>query len=85
MVGASHVEDCQGQRCAHEDYRRPGGEAREHIGGGAGTKGGLRALAAEGACEVSRAALLQEDNTDQKQADHDVDDDDEVKEDLHLR
>src|ERR1017187_4728362 len=41
------VEDDQADGGAHEDDGGPGGEAREHIGGSAGSEGGLRALRSE--------------------------------------
>ena len=79
-----YVEDGQADGGEHEDDRRPGGEPGEHIGRGAGTEGGLRTLAAEGACQVGRAALLQEDDADEKEAHNDVQDDDEVEKNLHF-
>jgi hypothetical protein len=84
-VIAASVEDGQRQRGAHEDDGGPGGEAREHIGRGAGSEGGLRALAAEGAGEIGRAALLDEDDSDEEQTHDDVEDDDEVEENLHCK
>ncbi len=82
MAGA-HVEDGERERRDHEDDRRPGGEPGEHVGCGARAEGGLRTLAAEGAGEVGRAALLEENDSDEEQAHDDVDDDDEVEENLH--
>ena len=78
------VQDGQRERSDHEDDRRPGGEPGEHVGRGAGAKGGLRALAAEGACQIGRAALLQENDSDKEQADNDVHDDDDVEEESAL-
>ena len=66
-----------------KDNGRPCGEPGEHVGGGAGSKGGLRALAAEGAGEVGRAALLNEHHADEKQAHDDVHHDNEIEENLH--
>jgi hypothetical protein len=78
------VKDDQSDGGAHEDDGRPGGEAREHVGGGAGSEGGLRALSTEGAGEVGRAALLDEDNTDQEEAHDQVNYNENIKENLHL-
>jgi len=83
MARSAYVENRQGERCAHEDHRRPACELREHVGRCARTECGLRTLATKGACEVSRAALLQQDDSNQKQADDDMDHDDEVEENLH--
>ncbi len=77
------IEDDQANGGAHEDDGRPGGEPGEHIGGGAGSEGGLRALATEGAGEVGRTALLNEDNTDQEEAHDQVNDDKNIEENLH--
>src|ERR1019366_3806966 len=79
----THVENRQADRSHHEDHSRPGGEAGEHIGGGAGAKGGLRALSAEGAGEVSRTALLQQNDTNEEQAHNHMKNDDEVEKNLH--
>src|ERR1700734_2383881 len=69
--------------CAHKDDSRPGGEAGEHVGSSARTKSGLRALATEGAGKIGRAALLKQDDADDEEAHDDVQDDYEVKQDLH--
>ena len=83
MTGA-HVEDGEAERGHHENDCRPGGEAGEHVGGGAGAEGGLRTLSAEGSGEIGRAALLEEHDSDEEEADDDVDGDDEVKKNLHF-
>src|ERR1700693_3422216 len=57
-AGGADVEHGQADGGEHENDRRPGGEPSEDVGCGAGTKSGLRTLAAESACEVSRTALL---------------------------
>jgi hypothetical protein len=44
----------------------------------------LRTLAAEGASQVGRAALLQQDDTDQEEAHEYVQGDNKVKENLHF-
>src|ERR1022692_3663615 len=72
MARSAYVENRQGERCAHEDHRRPAWELREHVGRCARTECGLRTLATKGACEVSRAALLQQDDSNQKQADDEM-------------
>ena len=83
MARPANVENRQSERCAHEDDCRPRGEPREHVGRCPGTESGLRTLAAKGACEVSGAALLQQDDSNEKQADDDMDHDDEIEENLH--
>ena len=80
---AAHIEDGQAHRSDHEDDRRPGGEPGQHVSCSAGSEGSLRALATEGASEVSRAALLQEDDSDKEETHDDVQDNDEVEENLH--
>src|ERR1035441_2119916 len=82
--GGALVEDGQTDGSAHEDDRRPGGEPGEDVGRGAGAESGLRTLAAEGACQVGRAALLQEDNADEKEAHKHVQDNHKVEKDLHF-
>ena len=77
------VEDGQGDRGDHENDCGPSGQPGQNIGSGARSKGGLRSLAAEGAGEVSRAALLKQDNADQEEAHKDVYRDDEVKKNVH--
>ena len=78
------IEDNQAEGSAHEDDCRPSGEPSEDVGCGAGSKCGLRALTAESASEICRAALLQQDDADQEQAHNDVEDDNENKKDLHF-
>ena len=80
----THVKDRQAERGDHEDDRRPGGQPGEYVSRGAGTEGGLRTLSAEGAGEVSRAALLQQNDTNEKQAHDHVEGDDDVEENLHV-
>ena len=69
---------------AHEDNGRPCGEPCEHIGRGAGTEGGLRTLAAKCAGKIGRFALLQQDDANQEEAHDHVDDDHNVKQNLHF-
>ena len=76
---AAHVEDGEGQRCDHENDGRPGRKPGEHVGRSARTKRCLRALAAEGACQIGRASLLDENHADEEEANDHVDDDDKVK------
>ena len=83
-AAGANVEDSQADRSDHEDDCRPGGEAGQHIRCGTGAKSGLRSLAAKRACEVSRTALLEEHNSDKKQAHEDVHGDDEVEKNLHF-
>jgi len=77
------IEDNQAEGRAHEDDGRPCGEAGEHVGGGARPEGGLRTLSAEGAGEICRAALLNEDDTDQEEAHDQVNNDDYIEENVH--
>ena len=58
----------------HEDDGSPGGKAGEHVGGSAGTEGGLRSLTTKGAGEIGALPLLQEDNRDEDERDDDVND-----------
>src|ERR1035438_3438696 len=83
-AGGTNVEHGQANRREHKDDRRPSGEPRQYVGRGARTKGGLRTLAAEGACQVGRTALLEENNADQEEAHNHVQDDDEVERNLHF-
>src|SRR5580698_1852404 len=83
-MGGAVVEDGEADRCNHEDNRRPGGKAGKHIGCSAGAEGGLRTLAAEGAGEVGRAALLKQDDADQEEANDHMYGDDKVEENLHF-
>ncbi len=83
VTGRPDVEHGEANRREHKDDRRPGGEPGEHIGRGAGAEGGLRSLAAECACEVGRAALLQEHNANEEQAHKYMDNNNEVEKDLH--
>ena len=82
-VAGAVVEYDQADRSAHEDDRRPGGKARKHVGGSARAKSGLRALTTECAGKVSRAALLNKDNTDQEETHDQVKDDEHIEENLH--
>jgi hypothetical protein len=85
-VGArgADVEHGQAEGGDHEDDRRPGGEPGEHVGRGARAESGLRTLAAKGACQIGRTALLKQNDADKEQADDHMNDDDEVKKNLHL-
>jgi hypothetical protein len=77
------VKDGEGDRRDHEDYCRPGSQPGEDIGRGARPEGGLRTLAAESTGEVGGTALLEQDDTDQKDTHENVDDDDKIEENLH--
>ena len=70
-------QHCQANGGAHENNRRPGGETGEQVGCAAGAEGGLRSLAAEGAGEIRGLALLQQDDTNQKERNDDMDDDEQ--------
>jgi len=72
-AGAGHHDGKRDGR-EHEDDGRPGGEASEEVGGAARTEGGLRTLAAEGSSEVGGLALLEQDHTDEEEADDNVQD-----------
>ena len=82
-MSGTNVESRERQRRDHEDDRGPCGEPGEHVGGGAGSEGGLRALPTEGSGKVGGAALLQEDDSNEEQADHDMEHDDEIEKNLH--
>lgn len=82
-MAGTDVEGCERERGDHENDRGPGGKAGKDIGRGAGTERGLRALSAEGTGKVGRASLLNEDDSDEKQADDDVHGNDEIEENLH--
>jgi hypothetical protein len=83
-TSTAHIENDQRDGSAHENDSRPCGEPSENVGGSAGAEGSLRTLSAEGTGEVSRTALLEQDNTDQKEAHNDVHNDHEVEEDIHF-
>ena len=78
------IKNGEGDRGDHEDDRRPGSKPREHVCRCAGAEGCLRALAAEGACEVGRAALLKEHYANEKQAHNNVKYDDKNEKNLHF-
>ena len=67
-------DDGEGDGGDHEDDGRPGGELGEDVCGSARTKGGLRTLTTKGASEIGGFALLKEDDTDEKEADDNVQD-----------
>ena len=56
----------------HEDDCGPGGELGEEVGCSARAEGCLRALTAEGSGEVSRLALLKEDDTNDEEGNDNV-------------
>ena len=60
-------QDKEGDGGDHEDDGSPGSKAGEHVGGPAGTEGGLRSLTTEGAGEIGTLPLLQKDNRDKKE------------------
>ena len=76
-VGAGE-QDGEQEREQHEGDGSPGGELGEQIGCAAGAEGGLRTLAAEGAGEIGRFALLKQDDADEEETDDDVDGDEKV-------
>jgi len=78
-----HIENREADRREHEYDRGPGGEASEHVGRGAWPECGLGALATECAGKIGRAALLEQDYTDEEQAHDYVEGDDEVEKNLH--
>ena len=63
----------------HEEHRRPGSELGEEGGCTARAESCLRALSAEGTCEVCGASLLQENDAHDKERDEDVDDENEIE------
>ena len=83
MARSAHIKNRERKRRAHEDDCRPGREPCEHVGGSAGAEGGLRTLTSKGAGEIGRAALLQQNNSDEKQAHDDMKDDNKIEENLH--
>lgn len=76
---AAHVEDSEGQGCDHEDHSRPRGEPCEYVGCRAGTEGCLRTLAAEGAGQIGRTALLDKNHSDEEEANNHVDDNNKIQ------
>ncbi len=78
VAAGAREHDGEADGGEHEKDGRPGGELGEEIGCAAWTESGLRALAAEGAGEVGGLTLLDEDDTDQEEADDDVKGDEEV-------
>jgi len=77
IAAVTGEQDGEADRGQHEEDGGPGGELGKEISGAARAKGRLGALSAEGACEVSRLALLDEDDADKEEADDDMDCDDE--------
>lgn len=65
-------QDGESDGCDHEHNGAPAGCAREQVGRRAGSEGCLRALAAEGSRQVGALALLQENDSDQEQANKNV-------------
>ena len=55
----------------------------EQVGCAAGAEGGLRTLAAEGACQIGGFAGLQQHDADEEQADDNVHNEDQVVENCH--
>ena len=75
MIGVGAGEqDGEADGGEHEEDGRPCGELGEEIGCSAGSKGGLRSLAAEGSGEVGGLALLEQNDTDEEQRDDNVQD-----------
>jgi hypothetical protein len=58
----------EGHGAEHEHYGAPGGGLGQYVGGAARAEGGLAACTAEGACQVSGFAALQQDHDDQHHA-----------------
>ena len=68
MIGAGTGEqDGEADGSEYEEDRRPGGELGEEVGCSARSEGGLRSLAAKGSGEVGGFALLEEDDSDDKE------------------
>ncbi len=85
VIGARAGEqDGEADGGQHEEDGRPGGELGEEVGGSAWAEGGLRPLPAEGAGKISRAALLQQDDSDKNQAHDYVNNDYEPEQNLHV-
>ena len=61
----------------------PGGKPGEQVGCAARPEGRLRSLAAESTGEIRTLALLQQDNTNQKERDDNVQHDYEVQKEIH--
>ena len=75
MIGVGAGEkDGEADGGEHEADGRPCGELGEEIGCSAGSKGGLRSLAAEGSGEVGGLALLKQNDTDEEERDDNVQD-----------
>jgi hypothetical protein len=71
-------QDGKAYRSDHEDYSAPGCSAGEQVGRGAGSKGGLRALAAEGSGEIGALALLEKNDGDHEETNDYVDNDKQI-------
>lgn len=84
-AGGAHEQHHQTDRSAHEDHCRPSGQPGEHVGRGARTEGGLRTLSAKCSGKIGRAALLQQNHANQKEAHNHVHDNHEIEENLHSR
>ena len=83
-AAGAHIENGEADGSDHEDDCGPGGEPGKHVCRCAGAEGSLRSLTAEGASEIGRAALLQQDYADEKEATNYVESDYEIEENLHF-
>ena len=86
VIGGAGAREHDGEAdgSEHKDNRRIAGQLGEQIGGSAGTKGCLGALATKGTGEVSRLARLQEHDANEKEADNDVAYNEEVEQKVHV-
>jgi len=78
IAAAAREQDGQRDGEQHEEHGSPGGELGEQVGRTAGTEGGLRTLAAKGAGEVGGLALLQKNDSDEEEANYDMDEGEKV-------
>lgn len=67
----------------HEQNGRPGGKAGEQVGSATRSESSLCALATEGTGQIGALALLQQNDTNQEQADHDKEKHGEAEEKVH--
>jgi hypothetical protein len=78
FAGGPGEHDGEADGGEHEDDGGVGGELGEEVGGAARAEGGLRALAAEGSGEVGGFAGLEQDDSDEEEADDDVEEDEKI-------
>src|ERR1035441_4368154 len=78
VAAGARQQDSQRDRDQHEEDRAPGGELGKQVGCAARSERRLRTLTAEGASQVSRLALLQQNHSDEEETDDDVNGNQEI-------